>query len=50
MLSRLALSAALAATLAAAGTGEVKCPIIFDGRVPAALEPSAFDSDGNGNP
>lgn len=29
---------------AIAGTGTIKCPIVFDGRVPAAQEPTDFDS------
>ncbi|KAL8366979.1 hypothetical protein RB595_009162 [Gaeumannomyces hyphopodioides] len=41
------LAAAAAAT---AGAAEVKCPIVFDGRVPASLSLTDFDVSGRGSP
>ncbi|KLU84341.1 hypothetical protein MAPG_03385 [Magnaporthiopsis poae ATCC 64411] len=42
------LLAAFAATTVRAA--EVKCPIVFDGRVPASLAPADFDAPGRGSP
>jgi len=43
----LALGAAAAPT---ASNATVKCPVIFDGRVAAALKPADFDTAGKGSP
>ncbi|KAL8414988.1 hypothetical protein RB594_005986 [Gaeumannomyces avenae] len=49
-LARHLTNALLAVAVAIVGAAEVKCPIVFDGRVPASLALTDFDSPGRGSP
>jgi hypothetical protein len=44
ILAAASLSSALPSPEKQRGTGAIKCPVVLNGLVPAALEPTAFDS------